>query len=170
MGISGGVGVALEGVRASVAALDALEREDASLASGLDVGFGLGAGVGAGVDVLQRRYEIRLERLELTSRLEAQLAAVKARDAADAAGFQEAMTPPDASVQDRTYAQMSVVEEIAAVLTVSSAAAGALVEQSRRVCSLPLVFEALSTGDVSWQHARIVADETEGLDAVGAAA
>src|SRR6478736_5838363 len=104
--------VVLEGVRASVAALDALEREDASLAAGLDVGFGLGAGVGAGVDVLQRRYEIRLERLELTSRLEAQLAAVKARDAVDAAGFQEAMTPPDASVQDRTYGQMSVVEEI----------------------------------------------------------
>ncbi|WP_347886901.1 hypothetical protein [Pseudarthrobacter sp. CC12] len=98
MGIGGGVAVALEGVRASVAALDALEREDASLA--------VGASVGAGVDVLQRRYEIRLERLELVARLEAQLAAVKARDAADAVGFQEAMTPPDASVQDRTYAQM----------------------------------------------------------------
>ncbi|WP_347885081.1 DUF222 domain-containing protein [Pseudarthrobacter sp. CC12] len=166
MGIGGGVGVVLEGVRASVAALDALEREDASLAAGLDVGFG----VGAGVDVLQRRYEIRLERLQLTSRLEAQLAAVKAQDAADAAGFQEAMTPPDASIEDRTYAQMSVVEEIAGVLTVSSGASGALVEQSGRICSLPLVFEALSTGDVSWQHARIVADETEGLDAVGAAA
>src|SRR6478672_7805479 len=165
MGISGGVAVALEGVRASVAALDALEREDASLASGLDVGFG----VGAGVDVLQRRYEIRLERLELTSRLEAQLAAVKAQDAADAVGFQEAMTPPDASVQDRTYAQMSVVEEIAGVLTVSSAGAGALVEQSRRVCSLPLVMNALAAGVMSWQHAQIVADETEGLDAVGAA-
>src|SRR6478672_2847985 len=165
MGIGGGVAVALEGVRASVAALDALEREDASLASGLDVGFG----VGAGVDVLQRRYEIRLERLELTSRLEAQLAAVKAQDAADAVGFQEAMTPPDASVQDRTYAQMSVVEEIAGVLTIGSAAAGALVEQSRRICALPLVFQALSTGTMSWQHARVVADETEGLDAVGAA-
>jgi len=47
MGIGGGLGVVLEGVRASVAALDALEREDASLAAGLDVGFGLGAGVGA---------------------------------------------------------------------------------------------------------------------------
>ncbi|MEO5313529.1 DUF222 domain-containing protein [Pseudarthrobacter sp. CC12] len=165
MGIGGGLGVMLEGVRASVAALDALEREDASLASGLDVGFG----VGAGVDVLQRRYEIRLERLELTSRLEAQLAAVTAQDAADAAGFQEAMTPPDASIEDRTYGQMSVVEEIAGVLTIGSAAAGALVEQSRRVCSLPPVFEALSTGTMSWQHARVVADETEGLDAVGAA-
>jgi len=47
MGNSGGVGVALEGVQAAVAALDALDREDAFLASGL--------GVGSGVDVLQRR-------------------------------------------------------------------------------------------------------------------
>src|SRR4051812_8906696 len=45
MGISIDVGVALEGVHASVAALDALTLEDASLASGS----------GAVVDVLQRR-------------------------------------------------------------------------------------------------------------------
>jgi len=146
-----------EGIGVFVAALDALDREDAFLA--------VGVGVGADVDVLQRRYELRLERLELVARLEAQLAAVKARDAADAVGFQEAMTPPDASVDDRTYAEMSVVEEIAGVLTISSAAAGALVEQSRRICSLPPVFEALSAGTMSWQHARIVADETESLTA-----
>ncbi|UKA75699.1 HNH endonuclease signature motif containing protein [Arthrobacter sp. FW306-07-I] len=180
MGIGSGVGVAWEGVHASVAALDALtalgalDQEDAFLASGVAVGSGaaLGSGVviGSGVDVLQRRYEIRLERLELTARLEAQLAAMKARDAAEAIGFQQAMTPPDASVQDRTYAEMSVVEEIAGVLTVSSAAAGALVEQSRKICSLPPVFQALSAGAMSWQHARIVADETEGLDQAGAAA
>ncbi|MGN7199795.1 HNH endonuclease [Arthrobacter sp. SAFR-044] len=161
MGIGGGAGVALEGVLASAAALDALEKEDAFLASG--------AHVGAGVDVLQRRYEIRLERLEAASRLEAQLAAVKARDAAEAIEFQRAMTPPGASVQDRTYAEMSVVEETAGVMTISSAAAGALVDQSRRICSLPLVFEALSAGAMSWQHARIVADETEGLTPEGAA-
>ncbi|UUL77650.1 HNH endonuclease [Pseudarthrobacter sp. Fe7] len=155
MGISGGDGVATEGLHAAVAALDSLGREDAFLAAGV--------GVGAGVDVLQRRYEIRLERLELTARLEAQLAAVKASDAAGAVWFQQAMTPPDASVHDRTYAEMSAIEEIAGVLTLSSAAAGAFVEQSRRVCALPPAFEALSTGAMSWQHARIVADETEGL-------
>ncbi|MEV4991079.1 DUF222 domain-containing protein [Pseudarthrobacter sp. LMD1-1-1.1] len=102
------------------------------------------------------------------ARLEAQLAATKARDAAEAVEFQQAMTPPDASVQDRTYADMSVVEEIAGVLTISSTAAGALVEQSRRICSLPPVFDALSAGDMSWQHARIIADETEGLTTEGA--
>ena len=127
MEIGNGVEAVLEGVHACVAALDALDREDAFLAAG--------AGVGPGVDVLQRRYEIRLERLELTSQLEARLAAMKARDAAEAIGLQQAMMPPDASVTDRTYAEMSVVEEIAGVLTISSAAAGAFVAQSRRVCS-----------------------------------
>ncbi|MBT2565686.1 DUF222 domain-containing protein [Arthrobacter sp. ISL-85] len=162
MGIGSGVGVVLEGVSASVAALDALDREDSHLASGTHVD--------AGVDVLQRRYEVCLEGLELTARLEAQLAAVKSRQAARAAELQQAMTPPDASVQDRTYAGMSTVEEIAGILTVSSAAAGAFLEQSRRVCSLPPVLEALSTGVMSWQHAWIVADEAEGLDPAGAAA
>ncbi|WP_159631428.1 HNH endonuclease signature motif containing protein [Arthrobacter sp. 8AJ] len=103
------------------------------------------------------------------ARLEAQLAAVKAETAAEAVEFQQAMTPPDASIQDRTYGDMSVVEEVAGVLTISSAAAGALVEQSRRICLFPPVFEALSAGSLSWQHAKIIADETDGLDAAGAA-
>ncbi|UTT69299.1 HNH endonuclease [Arthrobacter sp. DNA4] len=161
MGISGGVGVVLASIDASVAALDSLNSEDSFLAAG--------AGACAGVDVLQRRYEIRLERLELLARLEAQLAAVKARDVAEGVEFQQAVTPPDASVQDRTYADMSVVEEIAGVLTISSGAAGALVEQSRRICSLPPVMNALAAGAMSWQHARIIADETEGLTSGGAA-
>ncbi|MFF2346339.1 HNH endonuclease [Pseudarthrobacter sp. NPDC058119] len=164
MGIGGGVGVVLEGVRASVAALDGLTFEDQNLEDAAMTA------VGSGVDVLQRRYEIRLERLEVAARLEAQLAAVKARDAAESVGFQEALTPPDASVTDCTYVRMSVVEEIAGVLAISSAAAGALVEQSRRVCSLPLAFETLAAGAMSWQHARIVADETEGLTPESAAA
>ncbi|MEE9097297.1 DUF222 domain-containing protein [Arthrobacter nitrophenolicus] len=164
MGISGGFGVVLEGVCASVAALDALVLEDRNLEHPA-----LSAAVGD-IDVLQRRYELCLGRLEVVGRLEAQLAAVKARDVAECMGLQRVMTAPDASVQDRTYVEMSVVEEIAGVLTVSSAAAGALVEQSRRVCSLPLVFQALSAGAMSWQHARVVADETEGLDPTGAAA
>ncbi|WP_457949337.1 DUF222 domain-containing protein [Pseudarthrobacter sp. alpha12b] len=157
-----GGGVVLEGVHSSVAALDVLDREDGLLAAG--------AGIGADVDVLQRRYELRLERLEVVKRLEAQLAAVKARDAAECVGFQHSMLAPDAPVHERTYAEMSAVEEIAGVLTISSGAAGAFVEQSRRVCSLPQVLEALAAGALSWQHARIVADETEGLTPDGAAA
>ncbi|NUT71669.1 hypothetical protein HNO81_10875, partial [Pseudarthrobacter sp. C4D7] len=49
MGISDGVGVVVEGVRASAAALGALVLDDEAL------------GAGAGVDVLQRRYELCLE-------------------------------------------------------------------------------------------------------------
>lgn len=143
-----------------MAAFRRLIQEDTALASG--------ACVGTEVDVLQRRYELCLEGLELTARLEARLAALKSRQAVQAVEFQQAMTPPDASVQDRLYAEMSTVEEIAGVLTVSSTAAGALVEQSRRVCSLPPVFEALSAGAMSWQHAKIIADETEGLTPAGA--
>ncbi|WP_285248690.1 HNH endonuclease signature motif containing protein [Pseudarthrobacter sp. efr-133-R2A-89] len=161
MGIGSDLAVVMEGVSASVAALCGLVLEDASLCSDADVG--------ADVDVLQRRYGLRLERLELVARLEAQLAAVKAQDVADTVDIQHALLPPDAPVDERTYAEMSVVEEIAGILTISSAAAGALVEQSRRVCSLPPVFEALAAGGVSWQHARIVADETEGLTPAGAA-
>ncbi|MGN7147829.1 HNH endonuclease signature motif containing protein [Arthrobacter sp. SAFR-179] len=162
MEIAGGVGTAMDGVLASVAALDALDLEDASLASD--------AHAGTDVDVLQRRYELRLERLEVSSRLRAQLAAVEARDAVECVGFQHVMLAPDAPVHERTFAEMSAVEEIAGVLTVSSGAAGAFVEQSRRVCALPPVLAALSTGDLSWQHAKIVADETEGLTLDGAAA
>ncbi|MDT0171278.1 HNH endonuclease [Pseudarthrobacter sp. BRE9] len=162
MGIGSGAGVALEGVHASVAALDALAAEDTFMAAGV--------GVGADVDVLQRRYELRLTRLELVKRLEAQLAAVKARDVAEAVVIQHAMLAPDTPVHERTYTEMSAVEEIAGVLTVSSGAAGAFVEQSRRVCSLPPVMDALSAGAMSWPHARIVADETEGLSPDGAAA
>ena len=157
MGIGTDLAAAMEGVRASVAALDVLVLEDAALASGIGA-------AGAGVDVLQRRYELCLKRLEVVSRLEAQLAAVKARDVAECVGLQQAMTPPDAPVDERTFAEMSAMEEIAGVLTISSGAAGAFVEQSRRVCSSPPVLGALSSGLISWQHARIVADETEGLD------
>jgi ABC-type dipeptide/oligopeptide/nickel transport system ATPase component len=46
------------------------------------------------MDVLQRQYEIRLERMAVTKQLEAQLAAIKARDAAEAVEIQHAMTPP----------------------------------------------------------------------------
>jgi len=162
MAISTGVGAELDGVHASVAALDALARVDRNLErSALIVADG-------DIDVLQRRYELCLEGLELTVRLEAQLAALKSWQAAQAFELQQAMIPPDASLHDRTYAEMSTVEELAGVLTVSSAAAGALVEQSRRVCSLRPVFEALSAGAVSWQHAKVIAAETEGLTPEGA--
>jgi hypothetical protein len=91
---------------------------------------------------LQRAYELRLDRMGLVSRLEAQLAGIKARDAAESIELQQAMTPPEASTRERAFAEMSAVEEIAGVLTISSGAAGAFVHQSRRLCSLPLAMDA----------------------------
>ncbi|MDQ0925319.1 hypothetical protein QF038_003827 [Pseudarthrobacter sp. W1I19] len=150
----------MEGIHASTARLDALFLEDAVL----------GTGGGTDVDILQRQYEIRLERLAVTKQLEAQIAAVKARDASEAIEIQHAMIPPEARVHERTYAEMSAVEEIAGVLTISSPAAGALVTQSRQLASLPPAMDALSAGTISWQHAKIIADETDSLDPTGAAA
>ena len=149
----------MEGVFASMAALNALFLEEEALATA-----SAGADGGDGVDLLDRLYRIRLERLGLESRLEAQTTALKARDAAQSLDLQQAMTPPDASTHDRTYAEISVVEEIAGVLTISSGAAGAFLSQARQVCSLPSVYEALSCGALSWQGARIIADETDNLD------
>ncbi|MDQ0801770.1 DUF222 domain-containing protein [Arthrobacter sp. SLBN-112] len=190
MGIGTDLAVVMEGVRASVAALDVLVREDAALegaalegaalhpagaGTGAGAGPGAGAGVGVGfeagtgVDVLARRYELCLERLDVVARLEAQLAAVKAQDAVECVGLQQAITPPEAPVGERTYAEMSAVEEIAGVLTISSGAAGALVGQARRVCSLPPLMDSLAAGAVSWQHAKVIIDETEGLTPAGAA-
>ncbi|MBX7442587.1 HNH endonuclease [Arthrobacter sp. MAHUQ-56] len=156
----------MEGVHASVAALDALFLEEAALAS---AGAADGHGAGSGVDVLQRQYGIRLERLAGYSKLESMIAAAKAQDAADCIAIQQAMTPPEASMQERTYAEMSVVEEIAGVLTISSASAGAFIHQAQQVCSLPPVMNALAAGAISWQHAKVIVDETEGLSPAGAA-
>ncbi|MDQ0798613.1 DUF222 domain-containing protein [Arthrobacter sp. SLBN-112] len=188
MGIGTDLAVVMEGVRASVAALDVLVLEDAALEgaplegaalspanAGASAGAGPGAGAGVGfeagtgVDVLARRYELCLKRLDVVARLEAQLAAVKALDVAECVGLQLAMTPPEAPVDERTFAEISAVEEIAGVLTISSGAAGALVGQARRVCSLPPLMDSLAAGAVSWQHAKVIADETEGLTPAGAA-
>ncbi|MDQ0689301.1 hypothetical protein QF047_000261 [Arthrobacter sp. W4I7] len=169
MGNGAGRVAVMEGIHASVAGLDALFVEDARLSAG-GPGPANTDGVDVVTDVLQRQYEIRLERMAVTKQLEAQIAAVKALDAAEAIEIQHAMTPPEAPAHERTYAEMSAIEEIAGVLTISSPAAGALVTQSRQVCSLPPVMDALSSGTISWQHAKIIGDETDGLGPAGAAA
>ncbi|WP_142057127.1 HNH endonuclease signature motif containing protein [Pseudarthrobacter sp. B4EP4b] len=170
MGNGAGTAATMEGIYASVARLDALFLEDQRLEADAGAGADGAACGGAVVDVLQRRYEIRLERLAVTKQLEAQIAAVKARDAAEAIEIQHAMIPPEAPVHERTYAEMSAVEEIAGVLTISSPAAGALITQSRQLTALPPAMDALRAGAISWTHAKIIADETDSLDPTGAAA
>ena len=103
--------------------------------------------------------------------MEARLAAVKVNLAAGFAAAEEAMTPPDASAQDRTVRQMSVTAEVAGALTVSEGSAERLlVESATLTKDLPLTLAALGSGTLSWQHARIMCDETDGLDPAAAAA
>ncbi|KSU76725.1 protein of unknown function [Pseudarthrobacter enclensis] len=142
----------MEGLRASVAGLDALFLEDAGL-----------EGAAPDVDVLERKSEVRLQRLAVWARLEAQIAAGKALDAAEFAEFQEAMTPPEATGSERAFVEMSTTAEVAGVLTLSSGAADALIGGSRKICAMPLVWGALATGSMSWRHAVIVADEADCL-------
>ncbi|TLM84865.1 DUF222 domain-containing protein [Pseudarthrobacter sp. NamE2] len=165
MGNGVGAAAAMEDVRASFAALTALTAKDAALASA-----GASGAAGDGVDVLRRAYEIRLERMHVTRKLQAQLSALQARDASDAVDLQHAMTPPDAPLHERTYTEISTVEEIAGILTISSGAASAFVAQSRLVCALPPVMDALSAGSLTWQQAKIFADETEALEHTAAVA
>ncbi|CAH0250841.1 hypothetical protein SRABI83_03118 [Arthrobacter sp. Bi83] len=54
--------------------------------------------------------------------------------------------------------------EVACVLTVSESAASALLyEASVLTAGLQMTPSALQAGSISWQHARIVADETMDL-------
>ena len=75
----------MEGLESSMAAFRRLIQEDTALASG--------ACVGTEVDVLQRRYELCLEGVELTARLGARLAvrgALSGPDPGSAPGVTEA--------------------------------------------------------------------------------
>jgi hypothetical protein len=66
---------------------------------------------------------------------------------------------------------MSVVAEVACALTVSEgAAARFLAEAATLSTDLPLTLAALEAGTVSWQHARVLCDETSGLEPAAAAA
>ncbi|BCW20651.1 hypothetical protein NtRootA9_33590 [Arthrobacter sp. NtRootA9] len=104
------------------------------------------------------------------SRLEAQVAAGKARDAAEFAEFQEAMTPPEATGSERAFVEMSTTAEVAGILTIPEGAAAAFISQSRKVCAMPAVAGALAAGSMSWRHAVIVAEEADCLAPESAAA
>ncbi len=111
-----------------------------------------------------------LDGLAEVARLEARTAALKVQLAADYARAARFLAPPAASPQEQTAQEMAVVAEVACVLTVSERTAGALLSDSRALTTgLPLTLAALRAGTISWQHARILVDETTGLDPAGAA-
>ena len=125
----------------------------------------------AEADPLGDQADACLDGLAEVARMEARLAAVKVNLAAGFAAAEEAMTPPNAPVQDRTVRKMSVTAEVAGALTVSEGSAERLlVESAKLTKDLPLTLAALGSGTVSWQHARIMCDETDGLSPEAAAA
>ena len=111
-----------------------------------------------------------LDGLAEVARLEARTAALKVQLAADYARAARFLAPPAASPQEHTAQEMAVVAEVACVLTVSERTAAALLSDSRVLTTgLPLTLAALRAGTISWQHARILVEETAGLDPAGAA-
>ena len=125
---------------------------------------------GGGGDPLRGVADACLEGLAEVARLQARAAAVKVRLTCAYVRVAEALAPPAVSPQQRTAWEMAVVAEVACVVTVSERAAGALITGSRALCSgLPLTLAALQAGELSWQHARVMVEETTGLDRAGTA-
>ena len=156
---------ALSSVAASVAVLGRILGRDSSGHM-----HGLCSG-GQDSDLLRRRVDACLDALAELARFEAKAAALKVLIAAAFIEGSEALSSPAATAQEATAQEMSTVAEVACVMTVSERSAGALLAQSHQLVStLPLTLSALQAGNISWQHARVMVDETASLDPAGAAA
>lgn len=131
-----------------------------------------GTTVGApGADPIRDQADACLDGLAEVGRMEARLAALKVHFAAGYAAAGVAMTAPAVSPQQRIARQMAVTAEVACVLTVSERSAAALLAESATLTTgLPLTLSALLSGSISWQHARVMCDETSGLEPAAAAA
>ncbi|MCP9001648.1 HNH endonuclease [Pseudarthrobacter sp. RMG13] len=155
--------------RAAVATAEALSVSFAELASALR--GGTESGCSGEADPLRRVADGFLDGLAEISRLDAKSAALKAWLAAGYSAAAEALAGPATSPEDHTGQEMAMVAEIACALTVSERAAGALLAEARFLTTaLPLTLSALQAGTISWQHARIMVDETTNLDPAGAQA
>ncbi len=123
------------------------------------------------VDLLRRDYDDCLNSLAEIRGAEARLAARRVREVARCAELARSLAAPGMSLQERSVQEMSLVAELAGVLTVGEpAAAGLLVEARELTTALPLTMAALEAGAVSWQHARIMVDEASSLGPEGAQA
>ncbi|HEY8700484.1 MAG TPA: endonuclease, partial [Arthrobacter sp.] len=157
------------GLRAAEEALEAIGSAFAALADYVRRGTG-GRGP-AGSDPLREQADACLDGLAESARVEAMLAAVKVHLTDGYAEKAAALASPAVTPQEHTAQEMAVVAEVACVLTVSERAAGALLAESRELSTaLPLTLAALGAGSISWQHARILVDETANLGPAGAAA
>ena len=112
-----------------------------------------------------------LDGLGAVARIEAATAAVKVRLLAQYAEATAAMEAPAESAYESSAREVSLVAEIACVLTVGERAAAALLGEAHALTrTLPAALAALQAGEISWQHARILVDETSGLGTPAAAA
>ncbi|WP_066285030.1 HNH endonuclease signature motif containing protein [Arthrobacter sp. B6] len=153
---------------AAVAGLEALVASVAALADCARSGLGLGS---EGADPLREQADACLDGLEETARVEAILAAWKVQFTAGYSTKSLALTAPATTPGEHTAQDMGVVADVACALTVSERSASALLAQSHELTSaLPLTLEALEAGDLSWQHAKVMVDETASLDPASAKA
>ncbi|MET4590894.1 DUF222 domain-containing protein [Arthrobacter sp. 754] len=122
-------------------------------------------------DPMRLRKDLCLDRLAEIARREARTAAEKVRVLADLVEVCAASDPPGQSPQEATAQEMALVAEVACALTIGERTAGALLAESQALTTvLPLTLSALTDGSVSWQHARVMVDETANLDASAAQA
>jgi hypothetical protein len=156
---------ALDAISASAAALAAeLRRAGAPGLTGADP-------LQEEPDPLQEQADTFLGGLAKVAGMEARIAAIKVHLAAGSAATDAAMAPLAESPSDRVVRQMSLTAEVACTLTVSEGSAGRFLEESARLSAdLPLTLAALGAGTLSWQHGRIMCDETDGLSPAAAAA
>ncbi|MFF1384593.1 DUF222 domain-containing protein [Arthrobacter sp. NPDC058288] len=125
---------------------------------------------GPDADPLRQLADDCLDAFTEVGRIEAHTAAFKVRLADTFAAATQAMASPAASPQERCAAEMGLVAELACALTVTERTAGAFLQETRQLTeALPLTLAALEAGTISWQHARVLVDETTGLTPAAAA-
>ncbi|MGM9474349.1 DUF222 domain-containing protein [Pseudarthrobacter sp. YS3] len=116
-------------------------------------------------DPLRRRKDYCLDRLAEIARGEARTAAEKVRVIAELVEVSSALAASAQSPQEATAQEMALVAEVACALTVGERTASTLLAESQALTTgLPLTLTALTAGAISWQHARVMVDETTSLD------
>lgn len=152
---------------ASEAAARAFEAIDAALAVLRAEVAGSAGRTPSANDPLAAVAEECLDILAGVARAEARLAALKAQAVATYADSVRATAPPKMPAQAQ---EMAIAAEVGCILAIGDRAAGALLEQSYTLATtLPRTLEALQAGTVSWQHARVMVEETVTLDRAAAA-
>lgn len=159
------------GRAATAAALGSVARLVEELCGVIACSSPAGSGGLRDADPLQEFSEACLDGLNVLARLEAATAAVKVRLVRAYADAATELAGPPSNAYESPAQEMSLVAEVACVLTIGERAASALLGEAHALTtSLPATLDALQTGAIGWQHARIMIDETTGLTPSAAAA